>query len=581
MSVPFRRPAFVSSPSPALAAALLAVALPALLPATAAAQSQQWYQFAPNHPQIQIGAGEHWGRSVCFLPDITGDGRAEVLIGAPQEAGKGAAVLVSGASGSQVLELWSGIEANSSFGQTVCNAGDVNGDGKADVLVSCPRDDVPSGFFNLQDAGTVKLYDSVTGAVLRSFSGNASGARFGEALAGGADATGDGVPDVLIGAPYWDNGDFVHAGYAELYSGATGALVARYEGNQDGQVLGWSVAFLGGLTADFASEYAIGSAGYDKFTLAPPFDLRPNCGQVQVYNGFTKALMFTLWGQADDEFGSSICSVGDSNGNGLREFLIGAPRTTVGALGYASLYEGSAGGYVRSYQGPINGTAFGSWVCKAGDLDKDGRMEVAIGATQAGVSGGGGVIRVFDADDGVTIKTTYYLPGDGAGQFASFDGGYDINGDGWPDLLVGSPNSDVSATNGGLVRAYGQLHYQQDLGFAGPHPSQLEIYGGRLKTGSKADLRLSGVTGLPGVAHAYLLVSLGAPHAPFKGGTLVPAFTPGLLVHVVTNGQGEFKLPGIAGGGGPLTLYAQAIIPGYGGAQPFGLSNALKVVLEP
>jgi hypothetical protein len=152
-----------------------------------------------------------------------------------------------------------------------------------------------------------------------------------------------------------------------------------------------------------------------------------------------------------------------------------------------------------------------------------------------------------------------------------------VNADGWPDLLVGLPGSDVTALSGGSATCTGQLTYQEVVGAAGPHNPTFEIAGGHLESGSLADLSL---TNGPDGGAAFLLLSAVAGSVPFKGGTLVPALVPSLLVTFPFLPDGELHLT-VPGGSGPLTLYAQFLVVGYSTGAPLGLSNALAIELLP
>jgi hypothetical protein len=569
-------PAPVGRPVATLAVALACAG--ALLPAASAQVDQTWFELSGGG----VSASDHWGRSAALLPDVNSDGHADMLIGAPQDGGVGSAYVYSGKAPHLPLKLLHGESTSSTFGQVVAHAGLVDGDAVPDFLVSAPREEVVFGMFQLMtDAGRVTLYSGATGAVLRTFTGTKTGARFGDSIASNADCTGDGVPDVLIGAPHWDKTDATdNEGYVSLYNGANGMLLHRHEGTEDGELLGWSVAFLGDLTGDGRSEYAIGAPGKDWFEMFPVVHDTPDAGRVTVHNGATHAPLYSKYGLEKQQLGMAVSGVGDSNGDGVRELLVGAPG--VGALGVSTgralLCQGNTGLIVRIYDGDVAGEHFGSWLCKAGDLNKDGFMEVAIGGTEADVSSGGGFVRVFDGGAEGQLKTFDYATGSGAGGHAAFDGGQDVNDDGWPDLLVGLPNIDGTGTDSGGAVCIGQLHYQPSLGFQGPHLATFTIKGGKLASGNKADFELIGA---PWGGTPFLMLSPGIGFTPFKGGTLVPKFAGSVMISFPPLPTGTMTLPGIPGGGGPVNVYAQFIVTGYAGSEPIGLSNALVIQLEP
>ncbi len=537
-------------------------------PAVAAQQDQTWFELSEY-----VDAGDHWGESVAFVPDIDGDHFPEMLFGAPTFGTDGAVRLVSGRAPHTVLK-WHfpelSFDPNRSLGQVVAYLGDVNDDAYPDYAISAPREDVSGVFNTIVDAGEVQLISGKTLTTIRRHKGYWDNARFGEALAGNADVTGDGTPDIMIGAPHYD-GTYVDRGYYEIYDGSTGDFVSSEYGNKAGDRLGSSVALLGDLNGDNRSEYAFGVPGYDSVTSGA------DVGRVYVYNGATHTILYGKTGsQSGGEFGAALCAVGDTDGDGLKELLVGAPGEL--GKGAAYLYEGSSGTLVRSYSGNFAGERFGTWVSKAGDADQDGFQEIAIGGTEAGIPSGGGFLRVFDGENGSLYKAHDFLTGSGAGQFSSFDGGWDLDLDGWPDLLVGLPDSDQINPNGGGALALGQLTIQSNIGFAGPHALEFSVQGGKLKSGSKADLLLSGgpIGGLP-----LLVMSAGIGLTPFFGGTLVPNLTSSVILSFPPMPFGTLWLPNIPGGNGPINYYAQFAVLGFPGAEPIGFSNALVLQFLP
>lgn len=118
---------------------------------------------------------------------------------------------------------------------------------------------------------------------------------------------------------------------------------------------------------------------------------------------------------------------------------------------------------------------------------------------------------------------------------------------------------------------------QADLGLAGPGATTLSICGGDLSGGTNADLLL---TGAEAGGTAWLVLSLSNDPTPFKGGQLVPV--PVLLIQAhAVSGAGQVSVPGIPGGNGPLTVYAQMVSTDSGQTLGYGFSNALQVEFLP
>ena len=118
---------------------------------------------------------------------------------------------------------------------------------------------------------------------------------------------------------------------------------------------------------------------------------------------------------------------------------------------------------------------------------------------------------------------------------------------------------------------------QQDLGFAGPGTAALSLCGGDLSSGTTADLLLEGA-----VANqlAFLVLGPAFSPTPLLGGTLVPV-QPVSTIVLFTDGAGSVAVPGITGGGGPATLFAQFVYVDSGQTLGWGFSNALQVELLP
>jgi choice-of-anchor B domain-containing protein len=117
---------------------------------------------------------------------------------------------------------------------------------------------------------------------------------------------------------------------------------------------------------------------------------------------------------------------------------------------------------------------------------------------------------------------------------------------------------------------------QTDLGFGGPGNAQFSICGASLDSGNLATLLLDQA---PPNAPAILFIGLASTPTPFKGGQLVPF--PALIdITFATNGAGQLSFP-VAGGGGPVTVYAQFAMPDAGQVLGVALSNALEIVVGP
>ncbi len=149
---------------------------------------------------------EDWfGFSVSGAGDVNGDGRADLIVGAHLDDNNGrdsgSARVLSGIDGSTLYTFY-GDSAWDWFGHSVSGAGDVNGDGRADLIVGAYRDDN-----NGLNSGSARVLSGIDGSTLHTFNGDSSGDGFGYSVSGAGDVNGDGFADLIVGAPWDDNND--------------------------------------------------------------------------------------------------------------------------------------------------------------------------------------------------------------------------------------------------------------------------------------------------------------------------------------------------------------------------------------
>ncbi|MBN8549861.1 MAG: FG-GAP repeat protein, partial [Deltaproteobacteria bacterium] len=416
----------------------------------------------------QDGAG--FGSSVSTAGDVNGDGYTDVIIGAPLFDGGNpdegrAYVYFGGPSGLANEAAWTS-EADqdgAKFGTSVATAGDVNGDGYSDILIGAPGvdgDDV--------DEGRAYVYLGSAAGVSSSANwtteADQSEAQYGFAVATAGDLNGDGYSDVIIGAPFYD-GDNSNEGRAYVYFGAASGLSTTAawttESDQDEAQYGFTVATVGDVNGDGFSDVVVG---------APLFDGgNTDEGRAYVYNGSAAGLSSTpAWTAESDQvsaqFGLSVASAGDVNGDGFSDVVVGAYGYDGGSSneGRAYVYLGGAAGLSAtpswSMGSDQEGAFYGYSVASAGDVNDDGYSVVIIGARtfDNGNVDEGRAYVYHGGASGLSTTAAWTAESDQNGaQFGlSVASAGDVNGDGFSDVIVGAALYDGGNNDEGRAYVY-------------------------------------------------------------------------------------------------------------------------------
>ena len=338
----------------------------------------------------------------------------------------------------RVLQTFHGDSPGAQFGWAVSELGDVDGDGAMEAIVGEPFRG-PTGA-----TGRVDVYSARTGALLHRFEGRGTDLA-GWAIADAGDTTGDGVPEIVVGAP--GRG----AGHVYLYSGSTGRRLTTFEGGRRGDFFGSAVSSAGDVDGDGRADLLVGASNVTGGV--------PGAGRAYVYSGRTYRLIRTLHaGQGPDQFGSGTDWTPDVDGDGVPDQIVGANdaggETAGTGKGKAYVFSGRTGALLYGIPAPPSGRQLGFFfVAGVGDTNGDGVPDV-YAADYADASHGRGTGRaaVYSGVDG-SLLHAFVGASAGQGTGPGREAG-DVDGDGLVDLAVGSYTSPDGAPNAGKIEIY-------------------------------------------------------------------------------------------------------------------------------
>lgn len=486
------------------------------------------------------------GHSVTGLDDVNGDGIDDFAVGAPRAAHSlrpnGGAVYVIYGGSTEPVDLAAlgargfrvdGASPGDLAGSAVANGGDVNGDGLGDLVVGAPAKEGALGALPLQGhvyvvfgapaSGDVDLAAlgtrgfridgpllTVTGAEpLAGLTATPFGAHLGGPRAGAvgtvsADVNGDELDDVVIGSPAESPGGRASAGTAYVVFGKAGTAPVdsqnlgtqgfRIDGAAPNDRAGHAVAVVGDLNADDLADIALTSPGAlpgGRVASGAAAVVFGKSDTAPVNLGALGASGYSIHGPAGGEVGNSLAALGDTDGDALADFALGGRDAWVVFGKAGSEPNDLAGPDFHGYQLPAPSAAHGpATVAGAGDLNDDTAPDVLVGfPSSRDAAGSAYAVLSIDGDHppSAPVPLNDLLGQEGAeilgaaagerfGQ--SLDGIEDVGGE--PAFVVGAPESDAAAVNGGSV------YVVRSTQLVGGHPSTSATYSPPAGSGSVA-----------------------------------------------------------------------------------------------
>jgi len=441
----------------------------------------------PNGPSL--ANGDLFGSSLAAVGDLDGDGAVDLATGAPGNARGAVHIMLLTSTGT--VKQSTKIDASTPngpsltngyrFGSSLAAVGDLDGDGTADLAAGASGVNTQGvsvagavHLLLLTSTGTVKQSTEIEASNIGSQPPVARGDRFGSSLAAVGDINRDGIGDMAVGAPGDDEGA-TNAGAVHLLL-LTSTGTAKQDVKIDASTangpqlvahdeFGSSLAAVGDLDGDGTADLAAGAPGHPTKPGAAHLLFMNSDGTVKRTATIDSSTANGPQLTAGDNFGSSLAAVGDLDRDGTADLAVGS----TGRHGAVHLLFMNADGTVKrtakidssTANGPqlTAGDNFGSSLATVGDLDRNGTVDLAVGAprTTAGaqyvgdvVSNSAGAVHLLYLNSDGTVKRTAKISSSAItglrleqnylfGSSVSAAGDLDRNG--VPDLVVGAPGA--------------------------------------------------------------------------------------------------------------------------------------------
>lgn len=342
--------------------------------------------------------GELFGSSMS-TGDFNGDGTPDLAIAAEGGQGTGAkpagkVYLYMGGSGfGSSPQIVTASEAKDSFGRSLSLAHDINGDNFADLVVGAPHSAKAGA-----TSGRAYVYFGNANGVAKTpdleYKQGTLNDLFGSTVSTG-DITGDGQADLAIGAPHY-GAEATYNGAVYVFTGGKAVSSTKHTKLYKGELtsfqdqFGWSTAIVPDFNGDKVAELLVG---------APQFTSGGRqIGKVYAYYGganLADAPSATFVGTTEAaRFGEKVFTVGDLNKDGKGDWAVQASNANQ-SRGVVSFYYGGWETDFYQFSGENVADAAGNSIASLGDLDGNGAMDLAVGARWWDQEGAENMGRVY------------------------------------------------------------------------------------------------------------------------------------------------------------------------------------------
>lgn len=322
------------------------------------------------HEDIGV-EGNRLGYSIAPAGDVNTDGRPDYIAGGNGRPNR--VVVYSGVDHTILHELTTPAGIPEGFGASVAGAGDVNGDGHADLFIGAPRADLSE---TVTDTGRVYLLSGVDGVVIWEHLATTPQGQLGSGVGLVGDVNDDGIPDQVAAAP---NAGAKGLGEAYLFSGADGTILHTLtpvdEANSGGTFGTFFASGAGDVNKDGTPDLFVGD--YAAFRGAAQ-----GTGRAYVFSGADGSTLHVFEAEADGDGVGPGRGIPDVNGDGHADLSIAAWQSSAGAplAGKVYVYSGADGALLHTVTGSLENDALGVDALSVGDVNSDSNRDYMVTA---------------------------------------------------------------------------------------------------------------------------------------------------------------------------------------------------------